>query len=189
VNELIDRSENPDSGFYLNNTNELISKLDSLNKSGQKALLIGVTFALFDLAEQKELNLSNTIVMETGGMKGRREEIVRSELHQILCNKLGVEKIHSEYGMTEMLSQAYSKGDGLFKSPPWLKILIRNVNDPMSIIGKNKTGGINIIDLANINSCSFIATQDLGRINDDETFEVLGRFDNSDLRGCSLLVS
>ena len=189
VNELIDRSGNPDSGFYLHNIDELIVKLDTLNKSGQKTLLIGVTFALLDLAEQHELNLSNIIIMETGGMKGRREEIVRSELHEILCKRLGVKKIHSEYGMTEMLSQAYSKGDGLFKSPPWLKILIRNVNDPMSIIGKNKTGGISIIDLANINSCSFIATQDLGRINKDDTFEVLGRFDNSDLRGCSLLVS
>ncbi|CAN5391261.1 acyltransferase [soil metagenome] len=186
--DLIKKSKHADSGFYLNNYGELISKLIALESSGQKTILIGVTYALLDLIEKQKLNLKNTIVMETGGMKGKRKEMVREELHAILCEGLGVNKIHSEYGMTELLSQAYSKGNGIFNCPPWMKILIRDTNDPFSILPTNKTGGINVIDLANIDSCSFIATQDLGKIYADGSFEVLGRFDNSDIRGCNLLV-
>ena len=154
---------------------------------GKKILLIGVTYSLLDLADRFEMNIPNAIIMETGGMKGKREELVRSELHQILCNRFHVKAIYSEYSMTELLSQAYSKGGGIFNTPPWMKILIRNINDPNEIIANKKTGGINIIDLANLYSCSFIGTQDLGKIT-NKGFEVLGRFDNSDLRGCNLLV-
>ena len=186
--DLIKKSKHADSGFYLNNYDELISKLNALEARGQKTILIGVTYALLDLAEKQKLNLKNTIVMETGGMKGKRKEMVREELHATLCKGLGVNKIHSEYGMTELLSQAYSKGDGIFNCPSWMKILIRDTNDPFTILETKKTGGINVIDLANINSCSFIATQDLGKIYPDNSFEVLGRFDNSDIRGCNLLV-
>ncbi len=186
--DLIKRSGHPDSGFYLHNYEELILKLQSLEGAGQKTILIGVTYALLDLAEKQKLNLKNTIVMETGGMKGKRKEMVREELHAALHDGLGIKEIHSEYGMTELLSQAYSKGDGIFNSPPWMKILIRDTNDPFAYLPENKTGGINVIDLANINSCSFIATQDLGKFYADGSFEVLGRFDNSDIRGCNLLV-
>ncbi len=186
--DLIKKTKHSESGFYLNNYDELISKINVLEAKGQKTLLIGVTYALLDLAEKQKMNFKNTIIMETGGMKGKRKEMVREELHATLCKRLGVNKIHSEYGMTELLSQAYSKGDGIFNCPPWMKILIRDTNDPFTILGKNKTGGINIIDLANINSCSFIATQDLGKLHSDDSFEVLGRFDNSDIRGCNLLV-
>ncbi|MCX6296287.1 MAG: acyl transferase [Bacteroidetes bacterium] len=192
--DLIKRSKNTDSGFYLNNYDELILKLNALMNSGQKTILIGVTYALLDLAEKFPLfnerkgDLKNIIVMETGGMKGKRKEMVREELHTILCKGIGVNSIHSEYGMTELLSQAYSSGNGLFNCPPWMKILIRDTNDPFSFLPPNKTGGINVIDLANINSCSFIATQDLGKVHPDNSFEILGRFDNSDIRGCNLLV-
>ncbi|MCK4287791.1 MAG: acyltransferase, partial [Bacteroidales bacterium] len=151
-------------------------------------ILFGVTFALLDIAEKYSLDFPDLIVIETGGMKGRRKEIIREELHEILCRGFGVKTIHSEYGMTELLSQAYSKGKGIFKTPQWMKILIRDINDPLTIIGNNKTGGINVIDLANYNSCSFIATQDLGKLHKDGSFEVLGRFDTSDIRGCSLMV-
>ena len=188
VNDLIKRSEKKHSGFYLDNTDELITTLKLLNGLGQKTLLFGVSFALLNLAEKCSLKLQNAIVMETGGMKGQRKEIVREELHRILCGKLGVDTIHSEYGMTELLSQAYSKGKGIFRCPPWMRILIRDVNDPFTILKENQTGGINIIDLANIYSCSFIATQDLGKRHADGSFEVLGRFDNSDLRGCNLMI-
>lgn len=188
MEDLIKKSNHPDSGFYLNNYDELILKLTKLEASGQKTILIGVTYALLDLVEKQQLNLKSTIIMETGGMKGKRKEMVREELHAALCKGFGVEKIHSEYGMTELLSQAYSKGDGIFKCPPWMKILIRDTNDPFAIVPANKTGGINVIDLANIHSCSFIATQDLGKLHADSSFEVLGRFDNSDIRGCNLLV-
>ncbi|MDB5061370.1 MAG: acyl transferase, partial [Mucilaginibacter sp.] len=129
------------------------------------------------------------IVMETGGMKGRRKEMIREELHRTLCTGFGVDAIHSEYGMTELLSQAYSKGDGVFNCPPWMKIITRDTNDPFTLIGESKTGGVNIIDLANINSCAFIATQDLGKVYTDGSFEVIGRFDNSDIRGCNLLIA
>ncbi len=189
VDDLIKRSRNHDSGFYLHNLNELSEKLKSLLAKGQKVILLGVTYALLDLAELLSAPLSEElIVMETGGMKGKRKELLREELHQILCEKFGVNVIHSEYGMTELLSQAYSKGNGIFQCPPWMKVLVRDVNDPLKILDRGKTGGINVIDLANINSCSFIATQDLGIRHNDGSFEVSGRFDNSDLRGCNLLV-
>lgn len=187
--DLIKKSNHPDSGFYLHNINELAEKLINLNKNQQKTILLGVTYALLDLAENYTLNLNNTIVMETGGMKGKRKEIIREKLHEILTSKLGVKSIHSEYGMTELLSQAYSKGNGVFYTPPWMKILIRDTYDPFTLLTAGKSGGINIIDLANINSCSFIETKDLGKTYNDNGFEVLGRFDNSDIRGCNLLVN
>ncbi len=188
VEDLIERSNNPDSGFYLHNYNELITKLEALENANQNVLLIGVTYALLDLAEIKKFSLKNTIIMETGGMKGKRKEMIREELHDILTKGFGVTKIHSEYGMTELLSQAYSLGDGIFECPPWMDILIRDTEDALSYISTAKTGGINVIDLANINSCSFIATQDLGKKYQNQSFEVLGRFDNSDIRGCNLMV-
>lgn len=188
ANDLIAKSSHKESGFYLNNLEQLAAKLKDLEKRGVKTLLIGVTYALLDLAESINFNLSNTIIMETGGMKGKRKEMVREELHAQLCKSFGVSVIHSEYGMTELLSQAYSKGKGVFETPPWMKIMVRDTNDPLSIAKSNKAGGINVIDLANIYSCSFIATQDLGKINNEGFFEVLGRFDNSDVRGCNLLV-
>lgn len=186
--DFIEGSNHPDSGFYLHNYNELAKKLVELDNSGQNVLLIGVTYALLDLIELQRFHLKNTIIMETGGMKGKRKEMIREELHTILAEGFGVEKIHSEYGMTELLSQAYSLGDGIFECPPWMDILIRDTEDPLTIIEEGKTGGINIIDLANINSCSFIATQDLGKKYSNFSFEVLGRFDNSDIRGCNLMV-
>lgn len=188
ANDLIERSKQPDSGFYLHNLTELSAKLKELDKKGKKILLIGVTFALLDLIEKEQFELKNTIVMETGGMKGRRKELTRFELHNILQNGFGVSEIHSEYGMTELLSQGYSKGNGIFGCPPWMKILSRDTEDPLTILKNHKTGGLNVIDLANYNSCSFIATQDLGKVNDNGAFEVLGRFDHSDIRGCNLMV-
>jgi phenylacetate-coenzyme A ligase PaaK-like adenylate-forming protein len=187
--DLVKQSENPSSGFYLYNHDELFQQLKKQQQTGKPTLLIGVTFALLDFVEHYQLDFSGLIVMETGGMKGRRKEMIREELHQTLCEGFGVRSIHSEYGMTELLSQAYSKGDGIFNCPPWMKIITRDTNDPMTELGTNQTGGINVIDLANINSCSFIATQDLGKIYDDGSFEVLGRFDNSDIRGCNLLIA
>lgn len=186
--DLIKSSNHPESGFYLHNYDELITKLIALDKSGQNVILLGVTYALLDLIEKQDFHLKNTIIMETGGMKGKRREIIREELHEMLCNGFGVSKIHSEYGMTELLSQAYSLGDGIFECPPWMEILIRDTEDALSYVPEGKTGGINVIDLANINSCSFIATQDLGKKNPNHSFEVLGRFDNSDIRGCNLMV-
>ncbi|MFD0861051.1 acyl transferase [Sungkyunkwania multivorans] len=188
VQDLIERSKNKDSGFYLNNLSALNEKLSALEASRKKILLIGVSFALLDLIEKYQFQLEHTFVMETGGMKGRRKELIRTELHQLLKKGFGLDKIHSEYGMTELLSQAYSKGEGIFKCPPWMKILIRDPQDPRSIQPSNKTGGINVIDLANFNSCSFIATQDLGKIYEDGEFEVVGRFDHADIRGCNLMV-
>lgn len=188
VNDLIQKTQNSESGFYLNNLDELAQKLIKLDKSGQKILLIGVSFALLDLVEKHQFNLKNTIVMETGGMKGRRKELIRNELHTILSKGFAVNEIHSEYGMTELLSQGYSKGNGVFETPPWMKILTRDTEDALTILDKGKTGGINVIDLANYNSCSFIATQDLGKIHKNNTFEIIGRFDNSDIRGCNLMV-
>jgi hypothetical protein len=188
VNNFIKDSKNIDSGFYLHNLNELATKLIRLDKANKKVLLIGVTYALLDLIEMHKFHLKNTIIMETGGMKGRRKEMIREELHQILCDGFGVKTIHSEYGMTELLSQAYSNGNGIFECPPWMKIIIRDTEDPFTFLPKSKSGGINVIDLANINSCSFIATQDLGKIYQNNTFEVLGRFDNSDIRGCNLMM-
>ena len=188
VNDLIKRSKQPESGFYLNNLDELAKKLIDLDQKGQKILLIGVSFALLDLIEKQQFNLKNTVIMETGGMKGRRKELIRSELHSLLQNGFGVSEIHSEYGMTELLSQGYSNGNGLFDCPPWMKILTRDTEDALTIQQPNKTGGINVIDLANYNSCSFIATQDLGKVHENGTFEIIGRFDNSDIRGCNLMV-
>ncbi|MDY0780456.1 acyl transferase [Tenacibaculum sp. IB213877] len=188
VDDLIKRSQKPDSGFYLNNLDALAEKLTTLDKKGEKVLLIGVSFALLDLVEKHQFSLQNTIVMETGGMKGRRKELIRAELHKILCEGFGVTEIHSEYGMTELLSQGYSKGNGVFNCPPWMKILTRDTEDPLTIQNNGKTGGINVIDLANYNSCSFIATQDLGKVYNDGSFEIIGRFDNSDIRGCNLMV-
>ena len=188
VNSLIEKSGHPHSGFYLHNLEELHQKLKILESKGAKTLLIGVSFALLDLVEQFPSTLTNTIVMETGGMKGRRKELIREELHQILEKGLGVEHIHSEYGMTELLSQGYSKGNGIFETPPWMKIVTRDTEDPLSIQPNGKTGGVNVIDLANLYSCSFIATQDLGKTHPNGTFEVLGRFDDSDIRGCNLMV-
>ncbi len=188
IDDLILRSKKIESGFYLDKIDELATKIIKLDKNGQKILLIGVSFALLDLIEKHKFNLKNTVVMETGGMKGRRKEIIRNELHKILQNGFGVDKIHSEYGMTELLSQGYSKGNGVFESPPWMKILTRDTEDALTIQQKGKTGGINVIDLANYNSCSFIATRDLGKVFTNGTFEVLGRFDNSDVRGCNLMV-
>lgn len=188
VDDLIQSSNHEDSGFYLNNYDELIAKLIELDNSGQNVLLIGVTYALLDLIELHKFQLKNTIIMETGGMKGKRKEIIREELHDILCQGFGVPVIHSEYGMTELLSQAYSLGNGIFECPNWMQILIRETEDALSYVNEGKTGGINVIDLANINSCSFIATQDLGKKYPNHSFEVLGRFDNSDIRGCNLMV-
>ena len=188
VDDFIKKSNNPASGFYLNNLTELSKTLIALDKKGEKVLLIGVTFALLDLIERQQFKLQNTIIMETGGMKGRRKEIIRNELHEILCAGFGVSKIYSEYGMTELLSQGYSSGDGVFDCPPWMKILARDTEDALTMVGTNKTGGLNVIDLANYNSCSFIATQDLGKVDNNGSFEVLGRFDHSDIRGCNLMV-
>ena len=188
VKDLIEKSNHPESGFYLHNLDDLSEKLNNLDRSGQNVILIGVTYALLDLIDKQKFALQNTIVMETGGMKGKRKELIREELHEILCDGFGVSQIHSEYGMTELLSQAYSLGNGIFECPAWMQILIRDTEDALQYIADGKTGGINVIDLANINSCSFIATQDLGKKNPNATFEVLGRFDNSDIRGCNLMV-
>jgi phenylacetate-coenzyme A ligase PaaK-like adenylate-forming protein len=188
VEDLIQKSNSPESGFYLHNHDDLIEKLIQLDNSGQNVILIGVTYALLDIVEKHSLQLQNTIIMETGGMKGRRKEMIREELHDILCSGFGVTAIHSEYGMTELLSQAYSLGNGVFECPSWMQILVRDTEDALTYIPEGKTGGINVIDLANINSCSFIATQDLGKKNPNNSFEVLGRFDNSDIRGCNLMV-
>ncbi|GEC73536.1 Acyl-protein synthetase, LuxE [Flavobacterium flevense] len=188
VEDLIKLSNHPESGFYLHNHEDLIKKLIELDESGQNVILIGVTYALLDLIEKQQFELQNTIIMETGGMKGKRKEMIREELHEQLCNGFGVPAIHSEYGMTELLSQAYSMGEGIFECPSWMQILIRDPEDALTYIPQGKTGGINVIDLANINSCSFIATQDLGKKYPNNSFEVLGRFDNSDIRGCNLMV-
>lgn len=191
ADKLIRDSNHPESGFYLNNVKELHTTLVSLEQRQQQTLLLGATFALLDFAEQFPTELHHTTIMETGGMKGRRKEITRAEVHEILCNNFGVKKIHSEYGMTELLSQAYSKGDGIFNCPPWMKVLIREEDDPLSVHAADTvnicSGAINIIDLANIYSCSFIATEDAGKLYSDGSFEVIGRLDNSDIRGCSLL--
>jgi phenylacetate-coenzyme A ligase PaaK-like adenylate-forming protein len=188
ANDMITQSNQPESGFYLHDLEALKNTLLKLEAKRQKTLLIGVSYALLDLIEAHSFKLKHTTVMETGGMKGQRKELVKSELHTILKHGFGVDKIHSEYGMTELLSQAYSKGDGIFKTPAWMKILTRDPEDALSIQPIGKSGGVNIIDLANINSCAFIATQDLGKIHSNGTFEILGRFDESDIRGCNLMV-
>jgi hypothetical protein len=191
ADELIQQSGHPKSGFYLNEWEKLDNCLQQLESQQQKTLLLGVTFALLDFAEQFPRPLKHTTLMETGGMKGRREEITRTQVHEILCRQFCLEKIHSEYGMTELLSQAYSFGDGIFNCPSWMKILLREEDDPFAIHINNKDrqirGAINCIDLANIYSCSFLATEDAGKLYPDGSFELLGRLDNTDIRGCSLL--
>jgi len=189
MDSLIKNSGHPDSGFYLHNRDALMKKILDLKNHRQKTLLLGVSFALVELAEKYEEDLSPVIIMETGGMKGRRKEMIREELHHLICHAFNLQKVHSEYGMTELLSQAYSKGDGNFYAPPWMKILIRDSHDPFTFLSPGKTGAINVIDLANFHSCSFIATSDLGKLNSDGSFEVLGRMDNSDIRGCNLLIA
>jgi len=188
VDELIRISDHEKSGFYLNDYKGLSETISELESKKQKTILIGVSYALLDLAKSFPQILEHTTIIETGGTKGKRKEFLKEELHTILRNSFGLKNIHSEYGMTELLSQSYSRGKGIFKSPPWKKVLIRDTNDPLSIIAEHKTGGINIIDLANIYSCPFIASQDLGKTYDDGCFSVLGRFENSDVRGCNLLV-
>lgn len=187
--DLISASNHPQSGFYLDELNALILVLKQLKASRTPTILLGVTFALLDLAEQMTEPFEDLIVMETGGMKGRRKEMVRFEVHEILCGAFGVTAIHSEYGMTELMSQAYSKGHGVFQSPPWMNVFIRQTDDPFALAENGKTGGVNIIDLANFDSCAFLATSDLGRKQADGTFEIVGRFDYSDTRGCNLMVS
>lgn len=186
--KLIELSQNKNSGFYLYNHAELHKILQQLENQQQKTILLGVSFALLDFADAYRMQLNNCIVMETGGMKGRRKELIREELHDYLQKRLGVKSIHSEYSMTELLSQAYSSGIGHYNCPPWMKIMIRDMYDPYSYVAPNQSGCINIIDLANYNSCSFIATSDIGRINTNGSFEVMGRIDNGDIRGCNLMV-
>lgn len=187
--QLIQLSNNPDSGFYLNDYDQLVSKLRDLEVKGEKVILLGVSYALLDIIEQYDLKLNHTIVMETGGMKGRRKEMVKEELHRVLKEGFGVDQIHSEYGMTELLSQAYSKGNGVFETPPWMKIMIRDATDPLTWVDANQSGGISVIDLSNYYSCSFIATQDLGKNISESQFEIIGRFDDTDVRGCNLLLA
>jgi hypothetical protein len=187
VEDLIKKSGKENSGFYLDDLEGLRKMLLQLRETGRKTILIGVSFALLDFADHFPISVPEAIVMETGGMKGRKKELVREELHQRLKKGLGVEAIHSEYGMTELLSQAYSRGDGKFRCPPWMRVVIRDPEDPLSSQKMENTGGVNIIDLANIHSCAFIATQDLGKQYEDGRFEILGRFDHSEVRGCNLL--
>ncbi|RMG76761.1 MAG: acyl transferase [Bacteroidetes bacterium] len=186
--KLMKASNHPLNGFYLNDFEKLHNTLTLLENRQQKTILLGVSFALLDFAEKYALPLKHTIVMETGGMKGRRKEITRAELHAVLSKSFGIKDIHSEYGMTELLSQAYSKTKGRFYAPPWMKVLIRDITDPFALVETGKSGGVNIIDLANLYSCSFIATQDIGRLLPNNSFEILGRFDFSDVRGCNLMV-
>ncbi len=189
VERLIKLTKSNESGFYLDDYSKLSKKLIELEiKNNRKTILIGVPYALLDLIDFNQFQLNNTIIMETGGMKGKRKEMVRKELHEKLKLGFGVKKIHSEYGMTELLSQAYSKGDGVFKTPSWMKVFIRDINDAQNLDFNKKSGAINIIDLANYNSCSFIATDDMGKLVNDDEFEVIGRIDNSDVRGCNLLI-
>ncbi|MCC6838763.1 MAG: acyl transferase [Flavobacteriales bacterium] len=188
VQQLIEQSGDAKSGTFLHDLDALAALLRESEDEGVQTLLFGVPFALLDLAEQHPMPLRHTVIMETGGMKGRRPEMVRVELHAVLKEAFGVPAIHSEYGMTELLSQAWSQGGGIYRCPPWMKVLARDVNDPFSRVEAGRTGGLDVIDLCNIASCPFISTQDLGRVQADGTFEVLGRFDNSDLRGCNLLV-
>jgi hypothetical protein len=185
--KLVEKSGHPDSGFFLKSEGKLTDILEKRERKGKKSFLLGVSFALLDFAENNPMPLKHTTVMETGGMKGRRKEMTRMELHQILTEAFGLDVIHSEYGMTELLSQAYSKGEGRYYCPPWMRVLVREEDDPFSV-KETGAGILCIIDLANMYSCSFIETADVGRVYADGSFEVLGRIDNSDIRGCSLLV-
>lgn len=184
---LIKQSGHPKGGFYLNEFDKLKSVLADLKQAGQKTILLGVTFGLLDFVEQHQINFPELIVMETGGMKGRREELTRAQVHEVLTRGFGVNKIYSEYGMTELLSQGYSKGDGVFDTPPWMKIVVRDMYYPAGRLQPGQAGGVNIIDLANVYSCSFIATDDIGKLNENGMFEVLGRMDNAEVRGCNLM--
>jgi hypothetical protein len=186
VNHLIDKSQSSLSGFFLDDYKGILTNIESARKTGKKIILIGVSYALLDFAELTP-DLSDIIIIETGGMKGRRKEMTKEELHEELKQSFQVKSIHSEYGMTELLSQAYSLGDAVFQTPNWMKISIRDTNDPLELLANGKTGGVNIIDLANLYSCPFIATQDLGRLVPNG-FEIVGRFDLADIRGCNLLV-
>jgi len=188
VDDLIRQSAHPQSGYFLYDDEPLYHSLLQLKANGTKTLLIGVTFALLDFVEACQIDFPDLIVLETGGMKGRRREMIREEVHEHLCRGFNVSHVHSEYGMTELLSQAYAQKNGLFRCPPWMRIAIRDTNDPFSLLSNLRTGAINVVDLANVHSCSFVATQDLGKLHDDGSFEVLGRFDQSDIRGCNLLV-
>jgi len=187
--DMIQRSKHPKSGFYLDQFKELSETLLALEASQTPTLLLGVTFALLDFAAQYPMALKHTIVMETGGMKGRGREMIREEVHQKLSDAWGGTAIHSEYGMTELLSQAYSLGGGVFSCPPWMRVNIRDTEDPLTRLPEGQSGGIDIIDLANVDSCSFISTQDLGRSTGPGQFKVLGRFDHAEIRGCNLLVA
>lgn len=188
VNDLISQSQVPESGYFLYDHQALFETLTTLKEKGIKTMLFGVTYALLDFIDAYPIEFPDLIVMETGGMKGRRRELIRTELHNLLRAGFGVSHVHSEYGMTELLSQAYAKQDGIFQTPPWMKVLMRDTNDPLTLLQNRQTGAINIIDLANTLSCAFIATQDLGKLHADGQFEILGRFDHSDIRGCNLLV-
>jgi hypothetical protein len=188
VKTLIEESGQEEDGFYIDDLSKLHKRITELLGTGKKIFLIGVTFALLDFSDRFQLQLGNTIVVETGGMKGRRKEIIREELHERLCGRLGISTIHSEYGMTELLSQAWSKGKGLYSTPPWMHVDIGDINDPFQKTTNGTTGVIRVIDLANLYSCSFISTQDIGKKSSDGSFEVLGRLDNSDLRGCNLML-
>ncbi|MBU2649973.1 MAG: acyl transferase [Bacteroidetes bacterium] len=187
VDGLIRESSDTDSGFFLHDTRGLTGILRRKRDAGVPVVLFGVTFALLDLAEKNPIDFPSLIIIETGGMKGRREEMIREELHGLLKNAFGTERIYSEYGMTELLSQAYSMGDGIFSSPPWMKVKVRDLQDPITMLPEGRSGAINVIDLANVYSCSFLATQDIGKLHPGGGFEVLGRTDASDIRGCSLL--
>jgi len=188
ASRIIDKSASPLGGFFLDDYRALEKSIGEALHTGRTILLLGVSFALLDFSEKCDISLENHIVMETGGMKGRRKEMTREELHATLGERFRTSGIHSEYGMTELLSQAYSKKGGVFNTPPWMKVFIRDPHDPFTYLPHGRSGGINIIDLANIYSCSFIETSDLGRSYPDGSFEVVGRFDNSDIRGCNLLV-
>ncbi len=188
ANRFVMESGHPESGFYLHDLEGLASLLHGLMNHGEKVLLLGVTHALLDFAEKHPMSLRGSIVMETGGMKGRRREMVRDELHRLLCQAFDQQGIHAEYGMTELFSQAYSRGNGRFNCPPWMQVLLRDPNDPLQVSRTPGSGGINVVDLANVWSCSFLATDDLGRLHPDGSFEVLGRFDHSEMRGCNLMV-
>ena len=188
IDRLLEINQHEKSGYYLQDYPKLSSTIEDLENKRQKTILFGVTYALIDFAKKFSKKLNYTTIIETGGMKGTRKELLKEEVHNILKNSFKLKNIHSEYGMTELLSQCYSNGNNIFQSPPWMKILIRDVNDPLSIIENNKRGGINIIDLANIYSCPFIATQDLGIAFENNCFSIIGRFSNSDIRGCNLLL-
>lgn len=185
---LMHHSGHPLNGFFLNDHDRLLASIERLSDASQRFILLGVTYALLDLGSKAELHFGSNIVMETGGMKGRRKEIIREELHEELCMRFGVQSIHSEYGMTELLSQAWSHGSGIYHTPPWMRVITSEINDPFQLLPHGEVGILNVIDLANLNSCSFIATQDLGKVFQDGSFEVLGRVDHSEIRGCNLMV-